>query len=237
MRWPELTLVAASLCAPAVLATEPVLEPFSATYSVEWKGLTAGRATLELERGESDVWIYRSRNVARGLFRLAFPDVITQTSTFRIVGPLVLPLRYRADDGSKRTERDIDLGFDWTRGRITGTAERHEVDVELQPGVVDPMSVQIALMRALAAGREPESFRLIDKSQVKEYLYAREGTPTIDTALGALETIVYRSQRSGSNRITRTWHAPALGFVPVRAEREREGRLEWQMKIRTLEGR
>lgn len=234
MRWSELTLVVASLWAGAALASEPALQPFTATYGVEWKGMTAGLSTLELERGESGTWIYRSRNVARGLFRLAFPDAITQISTFRLEGPMVVPLSYRADDGSSRTDRDVSLEFDWVRGRVTGTAERQAVDVALEPGVQDGMSVQIALMRELAAGRDPQRFLLIDKSQVKEYLYAREGTARIDTALGPLDTVIYRSQRPNSDRITRMWHAPALGYVPVRAERVRGGRVEFQMKIRKL---
>lgn len=235
MRWSELTLVVASLWAGAALASEPALQPFTATYGVEWKGMTAGLSTLELERGESETWTYRSRNVARGLFRLAFPDAITQTSTFRLDGPTVVPLSYRADDGSSRTDRDVSLEFDWVQGRVTGTAERHPVDVALEPGIQDGMSVQIALMRELAAGRDPQRFLLIDKSQVKEYLYAREGTARIDTALGPLDTVIYRSQRPNSDRITRMWHAPALGYVPVRAERVRGGRIEFQMKIRKLE--
>jgi len=52
--------------------------------------------------------------------------------------------------------------------------------------------------------------------------------------MGELETVVVASQRAGNNRILRMWFAPSLGFVPVRAERTRDGKLEFSMRIKTL---
>lgn len=225
-------LLTAIACAGIALADETPLAPFSATYAVEWKGMAAGVSRVELERGSSGEWIYRSRNRARGIFRLALPGAITQTSVFRIEGDAIVPQSYVADDGSRSTGRDVRLEFDWKRSRATGIAEERPVDLALQPGVQDALSVQIALMHALARGETPESFHLVDESRLKEYVYTREGTARIDTALGTFDTVVYRSQRPGSNRLTRTWHAPALGYLPVRAERVRGERLEWQMTIR-----
>lgn len=234
MRWWGLAFLLAGVWAGATVAAEPALQPFTATYSVEWKGLAAGLSTFRLERNDPDVWTYRSSNVARGLFRLAFPDAITQTSTFRLEGSTVVPLSFRADDGSRHTDRDVSLTFDWAHDRVTGTAEQQPVDAAIEPGTQDSMSVQISLMLALAAGRDPQRFLIVDKSQVKDYLYTRESTVRLDTALGPLETVLFSSRRPGSDRVTRTWLAPGLGYVPVRAERVRDGRIEWQMKIRKL---
>jgi hypothetical protein len=223
-----------SIAASAAFAA-PTLRPFDATYAVEWKGINAGRSHLRLERTGDDSWLYRSGNTARGIFRLAFPDEITQTSRFVVVDDTVRPLEYRADDGSKNTSRDVTLEFDWQARRVTGVAENEPVDVPLESGTQDSMSVQIALMHALADGRDPTRFRLIDRNRIKDYEYTHEGTARIDTALGPLDTVIYRSQRPGSNRVTRMWHAPSLGYVPVRAERVRDGRVEWRMSIRKLD--
>jgi hypothetical protein len=194
----------------------------------------AGTSTLQLVRKGANEFTYTSSNVARGIFRLAIPDTITQTSDFSIVDGKVRPTTYVGDDGSDDTGRDVSLKFDWEKNRVTGISEDKPVDQPLVPGVQDSLSVQIALMCALAAGETPKTFQLIDKDEVKEYLYTHEGKATLDTPVGKLETVVYTSQRPGASRVTRLWIAPSLGFLPVRAEQIRKGKRELQLSVRTV---
>ena len=70
---------------------------------------------------------------------------------------------------------------------------------------------------------------------MKEYQYRHEGSATLDTPIGKLETVVYTSQRAGANRLTRLWIAPSLGFLPVRAEQLRKGKRELQLTLKTVE--
>jgi hypothetical protein len=210
-------------------------QPFRATYGIEWRGMGAGISTIELTKTSPNSFRYASRNTARGLFRIALPDAITQTSELSIVDGKVVPQSFRADDGSSDTARDVDLKFDWSAHQVTGTAEDEPVSVSLHDGVQDAGSVQIALMRELAAGRSPRTFMMIDKNEVKEYQYTPEGEAQIDTALGKLDTVIYTSQRTGSTRLTRLWIAPSLGYIPVRAEQIRKGKREFTMQIRKLD--
>jgi hypothetical protein len=148
---------------------------------------------------------------------------------------MVRPTAYVADDGSDDTGRDVSLKFDWEKQRVAGIAEDKPVDEPLAPGVQDSLSVQIALMCALAAGETPKSFQLIDKDEVKEYQYTHEGRATLDTPLGKLDTVVYTSQRAGNSRLTRLWIAPSLGYLPVRAEQIRKGKRELQLALRAVD--
>ena len=228
-------LLALSSCLAAMntLAATPPLEPFQASFEVVFRGMNAGMSSLELTRDNGNRWRYVSRNEARGLFKLALPGEIRQTSVFVLEDDKPRPLRYAADDGTKATDKDIALEFDWTTGRVRGTAERKPVDLPLQAGLQDGMSVQIALLRALAAGERPSGFRLIDKDEIKEYLYVDEGRATLRTVAGELDTVVWSSRRPNSDRVTRVWYAPSLGFLPVQAERKRGDRLEWSMRLKT----
>ncbi len=210
-------------------------QPFKITFDVEWHGLGAGTSTLQLTRDSATDYTYRSSNVARGLFRLAIPDTITQTSHFSVVDGKVLPLTYVGDDGSSDTERDVSLNFDWATNRVTGIAENKPVNLPITPGVQDSLSVQAALMCALAAGHSPKSFQLIDTDEVKEYQYTPEGSATLETPAGKLDTLIYTSQRKGANRLTRLWIAPSLGYLPVRAEQLRKGKRELQLKLQSVE--
>lgn len=227
---------------PAIaLPAEPVrppaaagaLAPFRVEFAVAWRGINAGTSALQLERLAPGIWRYSARNNARGLARLVFPGEITQVSEFTL-DDAVRPRRFLGDDGSGDTRHDIRLEFDWVAGRVRGIAERQPVDLPLQPGTQDPMSVQIALMVDLAAGRTPTEFWLIDKNRIKDYEYRSEGTARIATAAGEFDTVIWSSRRPGSDRLTRVWYAPSLGYLPVRAERMRGGRIEIAMTLRSL---
>lgn len=211
------------------------LRPFRATYSVAWRSFDAGTSELKLEHDSDQKYVYSSRSNASGLFHAFFSNEISQTSWFTVTEDGVRPDRYRGDDGSSKTARDISLNFNWESGRATGVAEDKAVDVALEPHTQDDMSIQIALIYALLKDEPPSSLRLIDKDRIKEYLYTSEGTEHLNTALGELDTVVYRSQRAGSKRVTRMWYAPSLGYVPVRGEQLREGKREWRMDIRSLQ--
>lgn len=235
-------LAGAAAILPAAAAQGPAQPPagpagppaFAAAYDILWKGMNAASAALELRRDGPDRYTYVSRNNARGMFRLAFPGEVNQTSQFTLEGGQPRPVSYRADDGTSDTRRDVSLAFDWAAMRVRGRAGDKPVDVALRPGVQDGMSVQVALMAELQQGGAPQGFWLIDKDELKQYEYSAEGAARLRTAVGELDTVVWSSRRPGSDRVTRVWYAPSLGFVPVQAERQRGGKLEWQMRITRL---
>jgi hypothetical protein len=233
MRLPERLLVVLVLALGAVAHADPIdLKPFRATYTAEWKGMTAATSTLELRRGAGDQYTYSSVNVPRGMFRMALPDSLSQVSTFRLVDGRVQPLFFR---GSDEKERPIDLTFDWAKMRVTGVAKERNVDVALVAGTQDPMSLQIGALRDLAAARVVPSVWMMDGDKLKQYELKLEGTARIETELGELDTVVYTSKRAGSDRLTRTWVAPALGYLPVRAERIRGKKTEITLLIESVE--
>ena len=229
-------LLAASLSAPAVRAqdTQRSLKPFSASFEVVYRGMNAGTTTLELSSEGGDRWRYVSRANARGVFRLALSGEIRQTSQFTLGAAGPRPIRYVADDGTEDVERDIRLDFDWKAGRVRGTAEAQPVDLAVRDGLQDGMSVQIALIRALAADERPRRFFLIDKDEIKEYVYEQEGVARIKTAAGELDTVIWSSRRPNSDRVTRVWYATDLGYTPVQAERRRADKVEWTMRLKAL---
>ena len=217
MRLPERFLVLLLLTGGVVAQADPIdLKPFRATYIAEWKGMTAAGSTVELKNISTNIYTYSSVNSARGIFRMAFPDALSQKSTFRIVDGRVEPMQF---DGSDEKERPINLTFDWQKKRVTGVAKERQVDLELPDGAQDAMSLQIESLRNLASGKLKGTVWMIDATKLKEYELHLEGNARIETALGALDTVIYTSKRPDSANYTRTWVAPALGYLPVRAER------------------
>jgi len=216
---------------PSPTPPQPPPLPFVATYEVAWHGIPAGGSTLTLSTPSTGTFTYSSDIKAHGLFRLVFPDALIQSSTFTLADGHVVPLHYR-ESGLARDHSDlVDLTFDRGTGRVHGTAEQHPVDQPLVAGIQDPMSVQIELMRQLQAGLVPTQFKLFDKNEAKEYFYTRERTEVLKTPLGTLDTVVYRSDRPGSDRVTRLWLAPKLNYMPLQANRSRNGSVDLSMRI------
>jgi hypothetical protein len=212
-------------------AGETPLEPFAAHYTAYWKSISVGTSDLKLQRDEQpDHYVYTWTITAHGIFRLVYSNPVVQKSWLMLSGGHVRPLKYHGDDGSSA----VDLEFDWEHDAARGRSEGKPVDLRLEDGTLDVMAIQLEIMLSLRKGTLPPTYRIIDKDEVKDFDYAFEGGKTLATEIGALDTLVVASHRAGSNRILRMWFAPALGYVPVQAERTREGRLEFAMRIKSL---
>ncbi len=208
------------------------LTPFSAHYQAEWKSLTVGTSDLTLRNDNGpERFFYTWRISARGIFKLIYSHDVVQSSWFSAIGSHVRPDKYRADDGSS----SVALDFDWQSEHATGVSETKNVDIKLKPGVQDVMSIQAEVMIRLREGHLPQTFDIVDKDELKEFVYTDEGSARIRTALGVLDTVLVTSQRAGGDRVLRMWFAPSLGFVPVQAERTRNGKLEFAMRIKAIE--
>jgi hypothetical protein len=211
-------------------AADADIAPFSARYQADWKSINVGTSDLELKQDtDPGHYLYTWTTTARGIFRLYRAEV-TQKSWLSIDSDHARPEKYRAEDGSS----SVNLDFDWDAERVRGTSEKKAVDLKLKGGTQDVMSIQVEVMLRLKRGNLPKTFQIIDKDEIKDFIYTQEGTANIRTALGALDTVIVTSQHAGNNRILRMWFAPSLGFVPVQAERTRDGKLEFAMRIKSL---
>jgi len=216
----------------AAIAADAGIAPFSAHYNAYWKSITVGTSDLKLQAdSEPNHYIYTWTITARGIFKIVYSDPVTQKSWLSVDNQHVRPLKYHGDDGSSSG----DLSFDWDAGRVRGVFDKRPVDLALKEGTQDVMSIQIEIMLELQRGRLSPTFQIIDQDEIKEFNYTNEGTVRLRTELGELDTVVVASQRTGNNRILRMWFAPSLGYVPVQAERTRDGKLEFAMRIQSLQ--
>jgi hypothetical protein len=223
-------LAAAPAAAQTLPAAEAAIAPFSAHYQADWKSINVGTSDLELKPDtEPGHYVYTWKITAHGVFRLYRAEV-TQKSWLSINAGHVRPEKYRAEDGSS----NVNLDFDWEGRRARGVSETKPVDLALSDGTQDVMSIQVEVMLDLKNHNLPKTFQIVDKDELKEFTYSEEGPARLRTALGELDTVIVSSQRTGNNRILRMWFAPSLGFVPVQAERTRDGKLEFAMRIKSL---
>lgn len=225
-------LTAAALVMAMGAAGAEELKPYRATYNGIWHGMTVAVSTLKLEQ-TGDAWTFSSRSEGRGIGKLAsgvFPPV--QVSVVRVSDQHVLPQSFKSGGGD--AGKSIELKYDWQSRRVTGTYENTKVDLPLTPQVQDDGSVQLDLMVELLAGRTPQTVQLIDKNSVREYQFTRGAEETINTPLGDVRTVVFKSQKKNSPRITSFWCAPDRGYIPMKVQQKKGDDVQWTLEIQSL---
>jgi hypothetical protein len=218
-------------------AEDPTVATYAATYRAVYKGKEAGTAEFGVRYlADRDLYEFSSRVLAKGLLKLARPNPAVERSHFRVSPDGIQPLEFWYEDGSRSGEDNFHLAFDWDRGIATVSNAGGRREMALQGRALDRGSLQVALMRDLAATGAPRTYRLADEDSVADYEYTDNGTATMQTGSGPVATRIMTQQRAGSSRATWLWVAPELGFLPVRIEQRRDGEVQTAFELIAVDG-
>ena len=224
------------LASTGVAAADPGLQPYTARYQVSYRGLSGGEIESSFQRGnQPGVWQYETRAFPNFFGRIAISSQAREVSNMQVSASGVRPLSFNFNDGSDGSQKDVRLVYDWEGGRLSGTAEGKTVQITLVPGLQDTASVQAAMIQERLAGRKPQGFKIVTGGKLREYRYWMEGVQQVMTPFGQVEAEVWANTRDGSTRVSKVWHAPSLGYVPVQAIQYRKGNPEVQMKLVRLQ--
>jgi hypothetical protein len=223
-------------CSAPAAARGESLQPYKARYQVSYRGVSGGQVENSLSRGAATgQWLYETRAHPNLFGLIAVSREARERSVMQVTPDGVRPVSFDFNDGSADKAKDVRFTFDWTAGHVRGEAQGVPFDLPVKPGTQDTASVQAAMLVELLAGRAPQGYPILTGSRLRDYRYWPEGRATIVTPFGKFETVVWANQRDGSSRLTKVWHAPALGYVPVQAVQYRKGRAEVQMRLVSLE--
>jgi len=239
-----LLVLGTSLFAGAVSAQDEVLlraqdlSPFEVTYTVGNDLLSAGSATLALVEQDAGLWTYTLRTRPTGVFKLTGKGNIEETSLLefpeRDDGFALQPrsYTYRQDEEKRRA---VDATFDREAGVLEWTRRGKNGEFPLDEPVLDRLSVTLAVMSALRQGEQRTQYQVFDSGRLKTVIFEDEGTETLETSLGTLETVrVLRSNADGSSRSTVTWFAPTLDYMPVKIEQFKRDELVARLTLTAL---
>lgn len=234
--WSTVLAFSLLLLGNAALASPVVPQPFVATYAVTFRGLNGGTLRMEWRPGEkAGQYIFETRANPSTLASFFVSKNAVERSVVEVAPEGLRPVSWFADDGRSGHDDDGKLQFDWAAQRVTGESEGKPVSLPTEPGMQDRMSMQVAVMASLLQGKEPGEIAMLNDDHIRRYSYTRTGAATMDTALGKIDTVIYESTRPNSNRLSRMWHAPSLGYVPVRLEQVRKGKVETVMTLVSVE--
>lgn len=217
------------------LASE--LPIYRAVYEIERNGKSSGTSvwtiTHDPERG---IYSFNSSLKVKGMLRLLMPKPVVERSDFIYENGEIVPLEFWYQDGTRKGDDNLHIRFDWERGLAFTTGDGRTIELQLQPGILDQGSMQVAAMLDMLSSAGPGGYAIADGDSVKLYEYSPNGTQVLSTALGSIETQAFTRQRQGSSRRWLLWVAPQLSFLPVRMEQQKNGRTAMVFILQSVEG-
>lgn len=209
MRMLLLAVLAIGACSTAA-AVEPLPE-FAATYRVRY-GLLSGTLLLRLSR-EGDRYVYETSLQPKGLVSLVVRGAIRETTRLIDDGDAVRPLEYVRTDTIADPPRTARYYFH--DERVTGIYKGQRLDLPMQRGGQNRISVHVALMHSLRRGTDIEAFAVFDRSRWKDYHFDVIPGQTVKTASGRFDTIEVRYSSPGEDKSSSLYFAPSLEYLPV----------------------
>ncbi len=208
-----------------------VSEPFFARFSLATQGTKIGQTEWSLRPVAGDVFVYESRTVAAGIFGLVSDEEIVERSHWQLDQGMLQPLRYSYHRSGGDRERNVEVRFDWENGEAENTARGHSWRMPVPAGTLDKLSYVLVMMQDLAAEKSDLRYQIADGGRLKIYQLRVEGEARIETALGAMDTVIVRRLRNSDERETLLWCAKSLNYLPVMIEhREKDGTVLWRIQ-------
>lgn len=224
-----------SLLAVSTVSADLPIAPFQARYDLYGAGLPVGEALMTLDATPSNGYAMRFEVRPNMMVALVAPNRIQEQVSGEIRDGQTRPIRYERQANTGGETQKVQLRFDWPAARIAIHSNAGQATLPLSPGVTDPLSLNLAVMWDLQRGQLPEQYTLIDGAEPRIYQIRNEGEETLKTALGPLRTVRVSQTRPDGNRTTTFWFAPELQYLPVQIARQKKGREDLRLEIRSLE--
>ena len=220
--------IAALLISSQVLAGGAELVPHTAQYKVKIS-VVSGELNTELRRSDEG---FVAHHVVRatGMSRMLTRGAMDVTSAFSSDEDGIKPISYRAID-TIRDDPDIDLDFDWSTNRVSGTVGEEDVELQLEGISHDNVSIQYAVMHDLLNNDLGDQYVLFDIDKLRIANITNVGTKEVKTKAGTFTAVGIQHQKEGSSRTTTLWCVEELGYLPAIVEQHRKGKLNFRATL------
>ncbi len=215
--------------------TNNSVKPYVARYHVKYRGMSGGDIEFTLKSLGNGRYAYSSHLLPNFLGSLFASEQAEDSSIVSIDNNGVRPLQFRSEDGTGKTEKDQRYDFDWSKQQVSGHYKNRDFVLDVPLGVQERLSIQLAATLALQAGREPGKLIMLERDELQEYHITHQGNEQVHVSAGSYDTLVLKSERTGSTRSTRYWYAAKLGYIPVRAERTTKGKVDIVMELKSYQ--
>lgn len=190
---------------------------FTAHYVLNKFGVDAAETTLSFQPDGKNKVIYTQTTHAIGIFSWFFHQKIIERSILPRNSKIPLPIEFTYSETGGGKNVHARIVFDRKALIATGVDRQgRPVHVKIQPDTVDFLSIQLALIQAVAEHKKNLNFTVVQSAnKLSHYDFTYAGEKRIHTPLGELNTIVVQRFRGHKDRYD-FYLAPRLHYLPVR---------------------
>jgi hypothetical protein len=227
-----LALFAAAGWANGDTSQTEALRPYTASYTLKTKGMTIANITYQLQVQGKQL-LFSSKAEPKGLAKLISYQAIIEHVVLEINHEQLRPLQYKRQHGDTNNGKveNLQVIYDWKLGTATIKSNGSNLTIDLEGGLWDEASIQLAIMHDLQQESVSLFYRVIDNPEIKEHHYQTEGKETIKTKIGQYTTL--KVVRKHGKRQTIMWFAPELNYLLVKTQRYKEGKLKSEMLLQS----
>lgn len=208
------------LCVTSVSAVAGTLpDRFSSVYAIKKGFVEIGEVRRTLTQDANGKYVFQSLTVTTGMAAWVVKGSITERSTWTLKNGVIQPIEYFFERAFGKGKQ-IKLLFDWNKNMVTNVVNKDPWVMPLEPGTLDKLVYQIALMRDMAPGKREYTYKIADGGKIKTYQAIVLGEEETETPAGKFHSI--KITRVGDKRGTTLWCAPKLNYLPVRIEQTDE---------------
>ena len=231
---------------PSKANPEPRIPAHQATYSVFYNDALVGDIEFLLEKANDAVWHIKTQTHAETFLAKTLGSDITEAVHFLWQetehGWMVVPLTYHQVSREPLRTRFWQHRFDWATQTAETLTHEGTQTIELIQGLIDPLTLRLALASKLASASKKKSgqdldftFWVLDRDDIESQQMQHRGKESIEVVAGCFDTLhFYRLRKEGSARNYDVWVSEANAWLPVRMI-QRDGRREIRIELASSE--
>jgi hypothetical protein len=228
-------LTACSSATASQIPTDAPLPAHTAVYEVLRRGSKIGEIHTSLSVLDNDIWHFDTSTVATARLARVLRVSAEESAHFVWTDGQVQMLTYRQVARGPTRTRFWQHELDWAeRVSNTHTYEGDHV-IELEDGVLDPLTLRLQLAVTLADPAKRGSdleFRVLERDEIEDQHFFFRGEEVLDTPVGCFDTVrMERFRREGSSRNYDSWHSASFHWLPLRILQTKDEREELDIRL------
>lgn len=213
--------------AALLVASLPALavKPFNATYEASYMGMQ-GNGRMTVEPAGDNRWRY-SLSIRNQLADLS------QVTVFEEHNGQLRPISGTDKSNVLVKKSNKQANYDWQRGVATWSGDvkpDRSGPIDLKPGDLDALLVNLALVRDHAAGK-PLKYRMVDSGRIKQMHYTVAGQDTVE--VDGKPRPATKVVATDGDKQTIAWIVDGLP-VPARIMQKEDGRESIDLRVQSV---
>ena len=215
----------------AALAEPPqLLQPFTANYILLKHNTAIANIEYSLTR-QGTKWRYQANAEAKGLAALFVSDTVEEWVLFELVDGCIKPEQYYYQRSSSKAKynRTLEMQFDWHENTVTVNSNDGQQSLHIAADSLDPLSLQLAISLDLTHNAIKDQYHTQDGAESKQIVFNSRQQETVNAAKQQYSATKLAYQHG--SRETVAWYAAAVGYMPVKLQRLRKGKLKSELVL------